>query len=228
MLAALLRTVRERYTLRHLAGYVAVLGVCRLAFDFSIDRLATLGISIVGIELWFLVRDTVDPTPWKEKVGVGVLVLAGSAVMGYDVARGGDGAAWFPVLTTLGGLWLLLDAACDRRYGPRDRSRRSALDDVDQSEFMLYATHANLVVQELRRGPRTIEELAAACDLTESRVEEALEAAAGGIVHRRGDRYVVDEAKLGAWAFVRDGGRGLARLPVRAARRAARPFRLFA
>ncbi|MFC6837338.1 helix-turn-helix domain-containing protein [Halomarina ordinaria] len=235
MLGALLRTARERYTLRHLAGYAAVFGGCYVVFDLSTAGLLTFLYAFCIAELFVLVQETADAPPWKEKVGIGVVVLVGSAVMGYGIATGGEGARWFPVLTALAGCWLFLDAAYDRRHATPDDARGvDALDDadldvddMDYGEFMLHSTHWNLVMEELREEPKTVAELAAACDLTETRVREALAMAkAGDLVERRGERYAVDESKLGTGAFVRDTGRGLVGLPAKALRRLARPFGL--
>jgi DNA-binding IclR family transcriptional regulator len=70
--------------------------------------------------------------------------------------------------------------------------------------------HAHLVGQELEAGPRTVPELAAACDLTESRVEEALShMEEGDVVAPRGERYVLLEENTGLLAFLRTVVAGL-------------------
>ena len=90
---------------------------------------------------------------------------------------------------------------------------------------MLVMNHAHLVVEELKQEPKTVAELANACDLTESRVREALDVGTDdGMIYRvdserddGGERYALDESKVGSVAFVRSNGK-------RILRRLARPF----
>jgi len=46
---------------------------------------------------------------------------------------------------------------------------------MSASEVMLVMNHAHLVVEELKQGPKTVTELADACNLTESRIREVLD-----------------------------------------------------
>jgi len=96
---------------------------------------------------------------------------------------------------------------------------------MSASEMMLVMNHAHLVVVELKQEPKTVAELADACDLTESRVCEALKIGTDdGMIYRidtgtseDGKRYALDESKVGGLAFVRSNGK-------RILRRLARPF----
>jgi predicted transcriptional regulator len=97
---------------------------------------------------------------------------------------------------------------------------------MSASEMMLVMNHARLVVKELKQGPKTVPELADACDLTESRVREALDVITddGMIYPVDGspsddvERYALNESKVGGVAFVRSNGK-------RILRRLMRPFR---
>ena len=75
----------------------------------------------------------------------------------------------------------------------------------------------------MKQEPRTVAELADACDLTESRVCEALKVGTeDGMIYRvnagtseDGKRYVLDESKVGGLAFVRSNGKHVPRRLVR-------------
>lgn len=216
MFADTLRTAREEYSLRTLVLLTAMFGVFVFVFDVSREMLVGLVIAVVFSQAFYLLLETpsVDTRYVKASMGGGILV--GSAVMGYGVATGGEGAAWFPVLTTLGGVWVLLDSAYDFRHG--SHTHPEVDDEVFTSvELMLLMNHGNLVVEELKGGPRTVPELAATCDLTESRTRDALDMMGrSDIVYRHGERYVLDESEVGPVALARN-----------VLRRAARPLRGF-
>jgi len=96
---------------------------------------------------------------------------------------------------------------------------------MSATEMVLVMNHAHLVVGELKQEPKTVAELADACDLTESRVREAPDVATnddmvccvGSEQGDDGERYVLDESKVGGVAFVRSNSK-------RILRRLARPF----
>jgi len=98
-------------------------------------------------------------------------------------------------------------------------------DDMSASEVMLVMNHAHLVVEELKQGPKTVTELADACNLTESRIREVLDFGTDdGMIYPvdtdtsdTTKRYALDESKVGGLAFVRSNGK-------RILRRLARPF----
>ena len=91
---------------------------------------------------------------------------------------------------------------------------------------MLLTQHAHLVGNALREEPKTVSELAAACDLTESRVREAISIAGdGGTIYpvdpgAVDPRYALDEGNMGASGVGRLAAGGARRL----FRRLLRPF----
>ena len=72
----------------------------------------------------------------------------------------------------VGGGWLLLDALYSLRKGVRSSDDERA--DADSSEVFLSMQVGHLVAEELKDGPKAVAELADACNMTESRVQEAL------------------------------------------------------
>lgn len=246
MFRALRRTARERYTRRRVlltAAVVAVLAVVER------DALVPFAAVVLVAEPIALLRETPAVDDRWVRVALGsVAALVGLAWFAHrtTLAPAAEGATWVPLLPVAGGVWLLLDARRDLRDGRRpDRSSR--FDDLSASEAMLVTNHASLVGRELKTGPKTVPELAEACDLTESRVREALAVATTddtvyrldehdhghehdsrtdpGRCDEKGDgggaysgRYALDESKIGGVAFVRENGR-------RVVRRLVRPFR---
>lgn len=184
-----------------------------------------ISIAFVLVETIEILRETPSIGNRWVQVGIGVVVsLASLAWLAYEftLAANTGGQAWFPASTFIAGVWFLLDA---RRDSVEGRSHNPN-DDIDTSEVMLVVNHAHLVVEELKAGPRTVPELAERCDLTESRVSEALDVATDdGMVYQVSgnssedrERYALDESKVGGAAFVRSNGK-------RIIRRIARPFR---
>ena len=130
-----------------------------------------------------------------------------------------------------GGLWLLLDTRADFVQGRRF-DRAADPDDLSSREAMLLVQHAALVADRLDEGPKTVPELAAACDLTESRVRDTIEIAGhDGAIYPVDDpgadedadgepRYALDDRKMGFSGLGRQAAGGLSGL----ARRLVRPF----
>jgi hypothetical protein len=71
---------------------------------------------------------------------------------------------------------MLFDTRVDfvqgRRFGDK-----AHFEGMDTGEAMLVMQHIQLVAKQLEDGPKTVPEIAAACDLTESRVRQAIELA---------------------------------------------------
>lgn len=203
--------------MRHLLVVAGVVGV--LWFVPAVSRDAVVGflVALAAAELVTLLRDTPELDQRYVSGGIGVAVVVGSLFLGYS-AVDGTGALWLPILLLTFGGWLLTDtAAAFVRGRPPDAGESPTLSSVD---VMLLTTHGHLVASELESGPRTRTQLAAACDLTESRVDEALGYLTdAGVVSADGDQYVLNEDRTGATAFVR-------RLVVGAVSRAVRPFRV--
>ncbi|MDL0122866.1 hypothetical protein [Halobacterium salinarum] len=222
--ASIGRTAREQLTGRYVLSLVAFLAlVYGVTQDIETVFAITLGLAFV--ETISILRDT--PTVDSRWVGVGLgafITIASLAWFAWELttAAGTGGPVWFPALTALIGVWFIFDARADFADG----TDSYAPDDMDASEMMLVLNHGHLVVEELRQGPKTVPELADACDLTESRVREALDVATDdGMVYPVDggpiddvERYALDESKVGGVAFVRSNGK-------RILRRIARPFR---
>lgn len=230
MFDSLRRTARERYTPRRvLLGTVAIVA---LVLGGGGDVGVLLAVVAVA-ETVTLLRETpaVDGRWVYAAVGA-ALTLGGLAWFASGVTfllESGD-PWWLPVVAVGTGLWVLLDARRDFAAGRHDGGPHR-LDDMDTGEAMLVMNHASLVGRELREGPMTVPELAETCDLTESRVREALAVATRDDTVYRVDgegrvdeagrytgRYALDDSKVGGWAFVRENGR-------RVLGRLARPFR---
>lgn len=170
------------------------------------------------------------------KAGFAVVFLAISGVWLWADLREptSDGFVWVPVVAVGGALWLLLDTRADFVQGRRggEANGTDDLDELSSREAMLLIQHTSLVADHLREGPKTIPELAVECDLTESRVRDAIEIAGDdGTVYPVDDpgadedadsqpRYAVDDRKLGVGGFGRQAAGGLSGL----ARRLVRPF----
>lgn len=156
---------------------------------------------------------------WSQAIVVAGIVLAGESVELARPLPGLDERHFRLAVALGGGGWLVLDALYSLREGIR--SNDDGMVDADSSKVFLSMHVGHLVAEELKDGPKTVPELADACDMTESRVREALEYhERADTAYRNGDQWHLDESKLGLWAFVRDNTR-------RALARFLRPFRLF-
>lgn len=213
------RATRQRLSARTVLTFGAV-----LALAYGVTREADV---VLGVALGLTVVETVQalgetPSIDDQWVGLGIggfVTVASLGWLGYELATGPAGPVWFPVLTALAGVWFVLDArAGGQTYGNDE--------EMDATEVMTVLNHAALVVDELKDGPKTVPELAEACDLTESRVREALDVGRddGTIYVAESDtaddkrRYALDESRLGLVAFVRLNG-------ARLLNRLRRPFR---
>ncbi|ELY94101.1 hypothetical protein [Natrialba taiwanensis] len=227
MPSAIVRTARDRLTVRHVLPMIAVL-VLLYAITRSVDTLVLVTIPLVLAETLQVLRDTPTVDDRWIQLGTGAFIAVVSlAWLSHELTAGAaaGGPAWFPALTALIGVWFLLDA---RNPAVTDRTPSPDADeDMSANEVMLVLNHVHLVAEELKSDPepKTVAELADACDLTDSRVHEALDLMTDdGTVYRvdRGSadaaRYELDEAKVGGVAFVRSNGK-------RIVRRLARPFR---
>jgi len=162
----------------------------------------------------------VDERWLKAALGVFAAACGGAMLWLARPLSGLDPA--LPSVFVLCGAWLLLDARADFAQG----RRREALDrdDIGSGEAMLVMQHLRLVADELEDGPKTVPELADACDLTEPRVRQAIEVVRddGTVYPVDGDadrpRYALDERKVGlsglGWQAA-GGLRGLVRRLLR-------------
>jgi len=179
---------------------------------------------------------------WSQTIIVAAIVLVGESAelasplpglderhfrlaLGLVVVAAGGVAYWAQGDTTVaavgvgGGGWLMLDALYSLQEGIR--SSDDGMADADSSELFLSMQVGHLVAEELKDGPKTVSELTDDCDMTESRVREALNYhKQANTAYRDGGQWHLDESKIGTWAFIRDNTR-------RALARFFRPFRLF-
>ena len=217
MFDALHRAARERYSFQRLLVTAAVVVVLVTVLDLAPDDLAVLAVVFLLGEAVALLDDTPGVDSRHLRGGLGLLVLLGGLALLYGVLTGGQGALWLPVGVALFGAWLLADAAADLYHGRTGETEGPP--EPSSGELMLLMSHAHLVSSELEDGPRTVPELATACDLTESRIEETLAYLTdAGVVSADGDRYVLQEENTGVVAFLRGVVTGLVG-------RITRPFR---
>ena len=148
------------------------------------------------------------------RLGLGLIVVAAGGV-----AYWAQGDTTVAAVGVGGGGWLMLDALYSLRQGIQSSDDEMA--DPNSSEVFLSMQVGHLVAEELKHGPKTVPELAAACDMTESRVREALDYhEQADTAYRDNGQWHLDESNIGKWAFVRDNTRN-------ALYRFFRPFRLF-
>ncbi|MFD1685928.1 hypothetical protein [Halobellus litoreus] len=218
------RTAGERLTVRHILSLAAFLviiyGVTR---ELDVVIGATVGLAV--LEAVAVLRETPSVADRWIQLGIGGFVsLASVGWLAYEltVTANSSGPAWFPVLMFLGGVYFLADA----RNDTRGKYTGSTADEMSSSDVMLVLNHTHLITEELKTGPKTIDELAESCDLTISRVEEAVEIASDeGLIYQVTSegpddtvRYALDESQLGGIAFIRSNGKRLAQ-------RVLEPFR---
>ena len=198
---------------------------------------ASLVVGILTAAVVTEVVDVLEAVPSVDerwvKVGLaGVVLLVSGVWLWADLQEPtGDRFVWVPVVAVGGGLWLLLDTRADFVQGRRF-DRAADPDDLSSREAMLLVQHAALVADRLDEGPKTVPELAAACDLTESRVRDTIEIAGhDGAIYPVDDpgadedadgepRYALDDRKMGFSGLGRQAAGGLSGL----ARRLVRPF----
>lgn len=119
-----------------------------------------------------------------------------------------------PALLFAGSMWLVVSA-----YQEDEISQHISVEETSSSEAIVRLQHAQLVVEELQSGPKTVAELAKNCDLTESRVRQALEILKSkDAVYltddgSRDSKYAVDESKFGKIALIRSIGMRFVRSP---------------
>ena len=194
-----------------------LLAACSVAlFRFGLGQSWTQALVVTTILLFAEVTDLsralgdVDPRHARAALGAVLLGVGALAAVRAEPVVAGTGFA-------VGG-WIVLDAAYSLRSGVRPTADD---DDLGGREVMLSVQLSSLLADELKDGPKTVPELAAACDMTESRVRDTLDLMTrSDTVYRDGETWVLDESKVGPWAFVRDNTR-------RVVARLVRPFRLF-
>jgi hypothetical protein len=201
--------LRRRISFREVLLYLLILAAVFLFTD-SIVTVVGIAFAWLFVAGTNLLRDTLGVDERLVKVGFAVLWTVASVVWIWfersilltDVRNS------LPILAVVVGLWLLLDARADfvqnrRRTTPDGFNNK----EPDFGDVMLIMIHLRLVADELSSGPKTVSQLASACNITESRVREAIEAVSDdGTIYQVDNttdepRYAVDEQKLGASGF---------------------------
>jgi hypothetical protein len=222
MNAELLAAVRDRLSLVTVvawgvlvAAVYAVTGQLVLPLAFTTAFVISEGRAVVQA------APGVDVRAFDTAVGVCVTGL--SAVwLWVEATPTVTGRILLPVLGLAGGLWLLFDVRADRTQ----EHGSPASVDLDTDELMLVFQHVRLIARELEDEPQTVAELATACDLTTSRVREAIEYGTQSGTFYPVDpdaetpRYAVDERRTGVVGFGRQAVETLSWV----GRRFARPF----
>lgn len=221
---SILDTLRQRLSVFGIVSWALTLGV---VYGLTGNRGIVLGIAFAAVlsEPMQLLREHPSVDKRWLKAGIGtVIAVSATAWLALELrASVAPRELSFPVLSLLGGLWLVLDARVDFHEG-RQFGDAEELDDLEAGEVMVVTQHARLIASELEAGPRTVPELAEACDLTESRVREAIEIAGQDAtiypVDPEADqpRYALDERRLGASGLGRLAVGGLKGLAARLAR----------
>ncbi|WP_267643592.1 hypothetical protein [Haloarchaeobius amylolyticus] len=217
------RAARERYTPKNVLSFVVAVVVLTALVDDRTVVLALLA-AVPILEGAALTREAPGVDGRWAKAGLGALAfLIGLGWLALELHGAGTGdPVWVPALAAATGLWVLLDTRRDFVEGRQPGESEPA--EMESDEVLLVLNHTHLVAEALETGPKTVPELAAACDLTESRVRAALDATTtSDTVYRVDDdadppRYALDESKVGPVAFVRENGR-------RAVHRLLRPVR---
>lgn len=227
MLERLTTVVRARYSIRGVATWLPLFGALYL-LTRDASTVVGLAIGVTVVEFTRVLRELPGVDGRRVDAAVGGCIAAVSAGwLGYEATVGATGVLWLPALATLAGVWLLLDA---RRDLIEDvPTSADPTEDMSSAEVFAALSHAQLLAEELREGPKTVPELATACDLTESRVRESLSYLTDdGTVYRvdNGDddpaaehKYALDESRIGVPAFVKLNG-------TRLVRRLLRPLRI--
>jgi DNA-binding transcriptional ArsR family regulator len=212
MLVALPARLREQPLLRYALTTVGMVVLFGVLFEQDWPQVAIVVTVLLAADATDVdeVFESVDARHFRALFGLMLGAVGAIAVDAGDPAVAAVGLA-------VGG-WLVLDAFHSFRAGIEP----SADPDPDDSELFLSIQVSHLLAEELESGPETVPELAARTDMTESRVRATLELMAdSGIVYRESegsdaaDRWVLDESKVGPWAFVRDNGRRLVARPLR-------------
>lgn len=221
MVAGIVRTARERYTFWNVLSAVVLLTIMYgITRDVGVVVGATAG--LVVLEIANMIRETPGIDSRWATVGIGAFVTLSSLVWFWyaTTVSTAEGEFWIPGLMALVGVWFLLDGYRESSDGHWDNEPH---DDMSMNELMVAMNHAHLVAEELKSGPKTVEELAEACDLTQSRVREALDVGSDdGPIYPvdakstdNPERYALDESEIGSVAFIRMNGKRVLRRLVR-------------
>lgn len=161
---------RDAVSLRTLLAYATILAVLGWYFDAGLGTLLGICLGFLALELLDIATETraVD----RDLATLVVAVLGGAVMVGLVVFEG-------PRLVYLGLLvaagWLALDGIVNRRIGGSaagpDVDRHPHADswsgvDGERDDVLLRLGTQRAIVETLKDGPKTIEEIAADADLT--------------------------------------------------------------
>jgi len=165
---------RERDLLRHAAlGALLFVGLPLLTHRSLLTFAPAFGVAL-GWELFSVAADAYALPAWTKPTVIGVFLVGASA---YWLAVT-DGTPWLGALTLLFGGWLVADGYATYRNGPVERPSAPYFRGLDgrPGEAFYRMQEAGRVARALREEPRTRDRLAADLGLTESHVEEVLDA----------------------------------------------------
>ncbi len=207
--------LRRRFSVISAVGYLLTVAAVLVITD---DVAIVLGVT--GAILFTELVDTLQDVPsvderWA-KAALGTLLTVGSTGWLWVEFQGSVATdrLVLPALAVLGGCWIVLDARADfvqgRRLGGPD-----AFDEMETGEAMLIMQHMRLVAETLEDGPKSIPDIASECDLTESRVRQAIELAGRDDTIYPVDtdedpcRYALDQRKIGLTGVGRQAASGV-------------------
>lgn len=185
--------VRENHGLRQLVLFLAFAGCFSLWTDSSIREFAP----IIAILLFLIIGETTidayDLPNGVIGIPIGLMFMI-VPIAGFvtETAMSIYLVVSLSTITGCLGLWFVFDGIQQYRYRERDERSDSIEDFVtdDMSDMMLRFHIWGTVGRAVRDEPRTVSELAADLDLTESRVERALSILGEkDMVYRSGDTY---------------------------------------
>jgi len=212
-----MNTPVEDETLRTAVGAAGVFAALVVFTQYTLRSLAPILVLSAGMLAYTAANDSYDLPKGSNRIayGSGLIAAGGFLTLSY--------AGWLGYAVLLTGLWFALDGAVAVRHGPARTPHRFV--SGPESEAMLRMQIIHTVHRRLREAdhPQTPADLAAACDLTDSRVTSALEYLRHrGRVELIGDGYRVVPP---TWGRATPLVRTASWLP----RRVLRPFRrLFA
>lgn len=165
--------LQENKSLRTIIGTIGVLTALVVFTDMTLRRVVPLAFIFIAMMMRDIVDETYDlpvGTNWLV-YGASIFVVGAYWVFSYPTP-------WVGGLLALAGLWFVFDGVTTIRFEPSQREHEYVSDlDGKMDETMLRIQTLNVVYQTLRDAsePQTAAELATDRDLTESRVNNALE-----------------------------------------------------